>query len=157
VEAENMVAEVVRDTQEITISETREVPVRQLRRLHDTTTWARGRTPAQLQAIVRNSDVLLTAWDDDTLIGCARVLTDFVVRALVCDVIVDPAYQGLGIGRLLVEAIESHPALRDIEQITLFTTRKRDFYAHLGWEEHPGHGMVFSRQPSDVSHQLADG
>lgn len=152
-----MVAEVVLDAREITISETREVPIRQLRRLHDTTTWARGRSQAQLQAIVRNSDILLTAWDGHTLAGCARVLTDFVVRALVCDVIVDPAYQGLGIGRLLVEAIESHPALRDVEQITLFTTRKRDFYAHLGWEEHPGEGMILGRQPSAVSRQLADG
>jgi len=152
-----MVAEVVLDARDITISETREIPIRQLRRLHDTTTWAHGRSQAQLQAIVRNSDILLTAWDEDTLIGCARVLTDFVVRALVCDVIVDPAYQGLGIGRLLVEAVEAHPALRDVEQIALFTTRKRDFYAHLGWEEHPGEGMILGRQPPAVSRQLADG
>ncbi len=154
-----MVAEVVLDVgaQDITISETREVPIHQLRRLHDTTPWARGRTHAQLQAILRHSDIVLTAWDGDTLVGFARVLTDFVVRALVCDVIVDPAYQGLGVGRLLVEAIEIHPALRDVEQITLFTTRKRDFYAHLGWEDHPGQGMILSRQPSAAGRQLTEG
>ena len=156
-----MVAEVVLDVdvgaQDITISETREVPIHQLRRLHDTTSWACGRTLAQLQAILRHSDILLTAWAGAALVGCARVLTDFVVRALICDVIVDPAYQGLGIGRLLVEAIETHPALRDVEQIALFTTRKRDFYAHLGWEDHPGQGMILSRQPSTAGHQITEG
>ncbi len=158
---ERMVAEaeieVVLDAQSVTVSETREIPLHQLRRLHDTTTWARGRTQAQLQAILRHSDIFLTAWDGATLVGCVRVLTDFVVRALVCDVIVDPAYQGLGLGRLLVEAVEAHPALRDVEQIALFTTRKRDFYAHLGWDDHPGHGMVLSKQRSAVSSQLTEG
>ncbi len=149
--------EVVLDTQSVTVSETREIPLHQLRRLHDTTTWARGRTQAQLQAILRHSDIFLTAWDGDTLVGCVRVLTDFVVRALVCDVIVDPAYQGLGLGRLLVEAVEAHPALRDVEQIALFTTHKRDFYAHLGWDDHPGHGMVLSNQRSAISSQLTEG
>src|SRR5579885_1813436 len=76
---------------------------------------------------------------------CARVLTDFVVRALICDVIVHPDYQGRGIGRLLVEAVESHPALQQVEMLCLFTTHKRDFYAHRGWEEHPGHGMILRR------------
>ena len=107
-----------------------------------------GGAPAQLRAILQHSDIFLTAWDGDTLVGCARVLTDFVVRALVCDVIVDPDYQGLGIGRLLVEAIEAHPALRDVEELALFTTKKRDFYAHLGWEEHPGQGMVLRNKRS---------
>ena len=72
-----------------------------------------GPLAAQLRTLLRHSDIFLTAWDGDALIGCARVLTDFTVRALICDVIVDPAYQGHGIGRMLVEAIEAHPALAD--------------------------------------------
>lgn len=130
---------------EITISESRDVPISALRALHDTAPWAQDRSSAQLRTLLRHSDIFLTAWDGDALIGCARVLTDFAVRALICDVIVAPEYQGHGIGRLLVEAIEMHPALQNVEMLCLFTTQKRDFYAHLGWEEHPGHGMILQR------------
>ena len=140
-----MVAELAPAIEEIVISESRDIPLHQLRALHDTAAWAKDRAPAQLGALLRHSDIFLTAWDGDALIGCARVLTDYAVRALICDVIVHPDYQGQGIGRLLVEAVESHPALRDVEMLCLFTTHKRDFYAHLGWEEHPGHGMILCR------------
>ena len=133
-------------TGEVTISETRDVPIPALRALHEMAPWARGRSRAQLRTLLRHSDIFLTAWDGDALIGCARVLTDFTVRALICDVIVHPAYQGLGIGRLLVEATEAHPALQHVEMLCLFTTEKHDFYAHLGWEVHPGHGMILRRR-----------
>src|SRR5919202_1045804 len=114
-------------TDEVTISETREVPIRALRALHDTAPWARGRSHAQLRTLLRHSDIFLTAWDGNRLVGCARVLTDFTVRALICDVIVHPAYQGQGIGRLLVEDTVAHPALQHVELLCLFTTEKHDF------------------------------
>ena len=142
-----MVAErAVPATGEVTIGEMRDVPIPALRALHDTAPWAKGRSATQLRTLLRHSDIFLTAWDGAALIGCARVLTDFTVRALICDVIVAPAYQGQGIGRLLVEAVETHPALQHVEMLCLFTTEKRDFYAHLGWEEHPGHGMILRRR-----------
>lgn len=141
-----MVAERAAVAGEVTISETRDVPIPALRALHDTTPWAHGRSSAQLRTLLRHSDIFLSAWDGDALVGCARVLTDFTVRALICDVIVDPDYQGRGIGRMLVDAVESHPALQHVEMLCLFTTQKRDFYAHLGWEEHPGYGMILCRQ-----------
>ena len=140
-----MVAERATAASEVAISETRDVPIPALRALHEMAPWARGRSRAQLRTLLRHSDIFLTAWDGDALIGCARVLTDFTVRALICDVIVHPVYQGRGIGRLLVEAIEAHPALQHVEMLCLFTTEKRDFYAHLGWEDHPGHGMILRR------------
>ena len=133
-------------TGEVTISETRDVPIPALHALHETAPWARGRSRAQLRTLLRHSDIFLTAWDGNALVGCARVLTDFTVRALICDVIVHPAYQGRGIGRLLVEATEAHPALQHVEMLCLFTTEKHDFYAHLGWEDHPGHGMILRRR-----------
>ncbi len=129
----------------LTLSETRAVPLTALRALHETARWAQGRSLTTLRTLLRESDIFLTVWDGDALIGCARVLTDYTMRALICDVIVHPDQQGRGIGRLLIEAVEEHPALRDVESLCLFTTQKRDFYAHLGWKEHPGIGMVLNR------------
>ena len=141
-----MVAELAAAPGEVMICETHDVPVAALRALQDTAPWARGRSHAQLRTLMRHSDIFLTAWDGDDLVGCARVLTDFCVRALICDVIVAPSHQGRGVGRMLVEAVETHPALRNVEMLCLFTTEKHDFYAHLGWEEHPGHGMILNRR-----------
>lgn len=145
--AQGMVAERASEALgEINVSETRDVPISALRALQDTAPWARGRSDVQLRALLRHSDIFLTAWDGAALVGCARVLTDFAVRALVCDLIVDPAYHGQGLGRILVDAVETHPALQSVEMLCLFTTYKRDFYAHLGWEEHPGQGMILRRR-----------
>src|SRR5256714_14364913 len=101
-------------TGEVTISETRDVPIPALRTLHETAPWARGRSRAQLRTLLRHSDIFLTAWDGNTLVGCARVPTDFTVRALICDVIVHPAYQGRGIGRLLVRSEEHTSELQSL-------------------------------------------
>src|ERR671938_253070 len=77
-------------TDEVTISETRDVPIPALRALQETAPWARGRSHAQLRRLLRHSDIFLTAWDGDALVGSARVLTDLTVRALICDVIAHP-------------------------------------------------------------------
>lgn len=142
--AQRMVVDDVDDA-EVEISETRDVPITALRALQDTAAWAKGRSSAQLRTLLCQTDIFLTAWQGEVLVGCARVLTDFAVRALICDVIVSPDHQGKGIGRMLLETIEAHPALREVETLCLFTSQKHDFYAHLGWEDHTGTGMALRR------------
>lgn len=45
----------------------------------------------------------VTAWDGERLIGCARVLSDGYFFGTIPEILVDPAYQGQGIGRGLME------------------------------------------------------
>lgn len=50
----------------------------------------------------QNSALVVSAWDGDTLVGCARVLTDGAVRSVLYDLAVLPDYQGQGIGSALL-------------------------------------------------------
>jgi GNAT superfamily N-acetyltransferase len=123
----------------------RAVDVYQLRALQQEASWAQDRNLLDLQHAIAASDLVITAWSGPTLIGCARVLSDFVYRAVLCDVIVHPHYRRRGVGRLLVEQVTSHPRLERVQKFTLLTATARQFYERLGWTKYPGEGMVFER------------
>ncbi len=123
----------------------RSIDFDQLRALQSETSWAQDRSLFDLQRAVAASDLVLTAWDGSTLVGCVRVLSDFVYRAVLCDVIVHPAYRRQGIGRMLVEEATSHPRMARVQKFTLLTTTARSFYERLGWKRYPGEGMVLER------------
>lgn len=125
----------------------------QLRALQQETSWARDRSLLDLQRAVAASDLVVSAWRGSTLIGCARVLTDFVYRAVLCDVIVHSAYRHQGIGRKLVEEVTGHPRMAGVSKFSLLTTTAQPFYEHLGWRRYPGEGMIYEREGSADSEQ----
>ena len=51
--------------------------------------------------MVLNADIMMTAWDGDTLVGVARSVTDFAYCCYLSDLAVDRDYQGRGIGARL--------------------------------------------------------
>ncbi|RED66155.1 GNAT family N-acetyltransferase [Cohnella lupini] len=58
-----------------------------------------------------------------------RVITDFVYKAMIYDVIILSQYQGRGLGRLLFEGIVNHPQIKEIERIELYCSGdKVEFY-----------------------------
>ena len=60
------------------------------------------------ERLERHSVLWVTAEDDDRLIGFANVIGDGGRHAVILDVVVDPAYQGSGIGtRLVATAAEA--------------------------------------------------
>jgi len=90
-----------------------------------------------------HSDVVLCAWDGDRLVGFGRVLTDFVYRATIWDVIVDQSYQKQGVGTELVQRILNHHRLKKVELFWLCTSRP-EFYKKLGFSSKEQTGMVWS-------------
>lgn len=114
--------------------------------LFDQAPWARGRTVADVTRAVRQTDLFITAWDERRLIGCGRVLTDYVYRASIWDVIVDAAYQGRDVGSEIVLRILRHPALRRVELFWLCTRDRQAFYETLGFSAREQTGMVWDRR-----------
>lgn len=55
-----------------------------------------------LAGMVANSNLMVTAWADDLLVGVARSMTDFHYACYLSDLAVDRAYQRQGIGRELI-------------------------------------------------------
>ena len=54
-----------------------------------------------MEGMVNNSNVLVTAWDGDKLVGVARSMTDFHYACYLSDLAVDRDYQRQGIGKQL--------------------------------------------------------
>jgi ribosomal protein S18 acetylase RimI-like enzyme len=81
----------------------------QLLSLYDQTDWARDRSLDDTTRMLAHTDVAISAWDGSTLVGFGRVLTDYVFRASIWDVIVDRAYQDRDIGKGIVHRILTHP------------------------------------------------
>lgn len=67
------------------------------------TYWAADRTAEQLTLAVQNA-VCFGAYltEDGRQIGLVRVVTDYVSAFYVCDVVVDPAFRGMGVGKALL-------------------------------------------------------
>ncbi|MBW4472850.1 MAG: GNAT family N-acetyltransferase [Stenomitos rutilans HA7619-LM2] len=107
--------------------------------------WAADRRVEDLALAIANSDPVITAWDDDLMIGFARATSDGVYRATIWDVVIHPDYQGLGLGRQLVQAVLSHPKMNRVERIYLMTTHQQPFYERIGFECNSSTTMVLHK------------
>ena len=128
----------------ITFAEKKDLDPAKLVRLYQQAPWAKGRTIENAREMLRHTDVAVTAWDGDLLIGFGRVLTDYVYRATIWDVIVDKGYQSQGIGADIVQRILNHPRLKKVELFWL-CTRMPGFYEKLGFSSKEQTGMVWAR------------
>jgi aralkylamine N-acetyltransferase len=114
------------------------------------------RPRAKLEAALRNSFLVASlhvqVLDEDggerpggsggaaseTLVGLARATSDHAFNATIWDVIVDPDYQGQGLGRALVEQVVRALLRREIGNVTLFAdARVVEFYRQMGFECDP--------------------
>ncbi len=89
------------------------LPVDQLARLFHAVGWSDTAQSGELargfiQKPYINSTLVVSAWEGERLVGAVRVLSDEVVRSVVYDLLVDPDYQGKGIGRELMHRCIAH-------------------------------------------------
>ncbi|HEU0076336.1 MAG TPA: GNAT family N-acetyltransferase [Longimicrobiaceae bacterium] len=68
-------------------------------------------------------------------VGFARVVTDYVKLAYVADVFVLEEARGEGLGKLLVEAVLSHPRLQGVWRWLLVTQDAHGLYRRFGFAE----------------------
>ena len=107
--------------------------------------WSKNRKKADVKKMLKNSDLAISLWDKQKLIGFARILTDYVYRATIWDVIIHPDYQGEGLGKLIMEEILNHPKLKNVPFFWLVTLDKHQFYKKLGWKIESGWAMYYDR------------
>ena len=96
--------------------------IEQLWNMYQGEWWSRGRRLEDVRRAVQHSDLIFAFCDPETgqLVAFARVLTDFVYKALILDVIVERRHRALGLGRMLMEALTAHPALLFVEHLELY-------------------------------------
>ena len=94
--------------------------------------WALGRSRDAVEAAISRS-LCFVALRDGRQIGFARVITDLVTFAWVCDVFVDESARGEGVGTLLIRTIAEDPRLRDLRRIVLATRDAHAVYERAGF------------------------
>lgn len=119
--------------------------------------WARERTIEDLQIAITNSNPVVSVWDQGNMIGFCRGISDGVYRATIWDVVIDKNYQGLGLGRKLVETALSHPLMSRVERVYLMTTYQQKFYERIGFQENQTTTMVLQNAYELNSISLGDG
>lgn len=109
--------------------------------------WCDKRTREDVVRMLAATDVILGLVDDsDRLIGFTRVMTDFVYRGTIFDVIVHPTYRKTGLGKVLMDAVLNHPQLQVVENLSLNCLPKMiPFYKRWGFTDDIGE-MKFMRK-----------
>lgn len=118
-----------RDTHEFTSAE--------LERLFLSVNWSSGHFPDRLVVAMRHYETVFSAWDGEKLVGMVCVMDDGGMTAYVHYLLVDPAYQGIGIGRTLVEKVKD----KYVDYLRILVVAYDDelhFYESCGFEKKSG-------------------
>ena len=98
------------------------------------TLWAKNRNVRQIKKMLANSNVIITLWKKNNLVGFGRATTDQVYRAVLWDIVVSKELQRVGLGKIIVEELLKDKKINSAEKVYLMTTDKQDFYKQLGFE-----------------------
>lgn len=96
--------------------------------------WAVGQPYEVMARSLQHSLALGLYSPEDVLVGFARLVTDRATFAWLCDVFVDTAYRGRGLGTFLVEAATGHPDVVGVRQV-LMAQPGRSLYRRLGFDD----------------------
>ncbi len=90
--------------------------------------------PADLETVFSASRFKCFVFDEDKLIGVGRALADGRDCSCICDISVHPDYQGIGLGKKIVQYLVSQS--QDHNKIILYANPgKEGFYAKLGFKK----------------------
>ena len=94
--------------------------------------------------MIDNSNLLVTAWDGEKLVGIARALSDFSYCCYLSDLAVDKEYQNQGIGHELVNEIQK--LIGDESNLVLLSAPEAmEYYPKIGFEK-AGNAYIIYRK-----------
>lgn len=127
-----------------------------LHALYEKEWWTQGRSFDDVRIMIENSSMIVGFVDNKgKLAAFCRILTDFVFRATIYDVIVAEAFRGRGLGRKLMDVVSQHPRLQRVNTIWLCCLPEMvPFYEKWGFEVcDTGLQWMFKGQRSESSHR----
>ena len=102
----------------------------------DLSYWAKGRPRSVIEKSLAHSlcfGIYQATDRGEQQVGIARVVTDYATFGWLCDVYIDEAQRGQGLGKWLVATIVSHPDLATIRRIMLATRDAHGLYRQFGF------------------------
>ena len=128
----------------------RAVSAAELQDLFRFTSWGRSRSVDLINKMLDGSSICFSVRCDGRLIAFCRILTDFVFRGTVWDIVVHPDFEGKGVGSRLISYALDHPAVRNVPVIVTYTSELAGFLARYGFEQRDGL-LMLQRRPLEYS------
>ena len=92
--------------------------------------------PDIFEGMLNNSNLTISAWHGNRLVGISRSMTDFTYVAYLADLAVDADYQRQGIGGQLIQETKRRLG-RECMIVLLSAPKANDYYPRLGFEHNP--------------------
>ena len=96
--------------------------------------WAKSRTINDLKKCLANSDVIISIWVGNEIVGFGRALTDGIYRGVLWDIVISQNHQGKGFGTLILKNLLSSKKIKNTKKLYLMTTNKKLFYSQFDFK-----------------------
>ncbi|MCL2368774.1 MAG: GNAT family N-acetyltransferase [Oscillospiraceae bacterium] len=121
----------------ITYSDTKkDLPSEQLHKLFISAGWSDGTETAEMIKNYNipfiNATLVISAWENERLIGAVRVLSDTMFRSIIYDFLVLPEFQNRGIGGELIKRCIAH--FPNSEWLVQTTEKIANYYEKNGFQ-----------------------
>lgn len=92
-------------------------------------------TPAQLHKAMEQSFIVISAYDNNKLVGTGRVVSDGIITAYICGVGVLPQYRRKGIGTEILNRLRLYCLERNIHTQLVCKDDLVSYYSKMGFEK----------------------
>lgn len=137
----------------VSYCETKDFDANELGELFLSVEWTSGKYPEKLQAAMRGSHSVISAWDGDKLIGLMNCLSDGVMTAYFHYLLVRPEYQGKGIGRTLVQTMLAKYA-SFLRKVLIADNEQAGFYEKCGFVVGTGTTALFLDTDPNLTQEI---
>lgn len=90
--------------------------------------------PERIAKMLQHANIIITARENNKLVGVARSITDFAFCTYLSDLAVDETYQKKGIGKELIR--QTKLVTPQAKLILLAAPKAINYYPHIGMRQH---------------------
>jgi predicted N-acetyltransferase YhbS len=88
----------------------------------------------RLGRMIDQADLMISAWDENQLVGVARAITDFSYCCYLSDLAVNKDYQKNGIGKELIRLLKEELG-EEVALLLLASQEAMDYYHRIGFDK----------------------
>lgn len=99
----------------------------------------------RMAGMLRHANLVITAWDEDLLVGLSRSVSDFHYATYLSDLAVRLSYQRRGLGRELIQ--RTRGAAPAATLILLSAPAAEEYYPRIGFTAHGSAWVLKAGEP----------
>ena len=100
----------------------------------------------RMGSMLKNANLVITAWDGGLLVGISRSLSDFCFITYLSDLAVRVSHQRTGIGRELIRRTQTAGGPKTT-LLLLAAPAAEKYYPHVGFTHHPQAWLLPADEP----------